>query len=259
MYKVQRRTLSQNFLYSRKLVSQLIRRSSCGPKDIVYDIGAGKGILTEQLSQQVRRVQAIEIDRDWCTFLRNKFKSVLNVSIAEANFLSVSLPNAPYKVFANIPFSIEGKIIRKLLTAHNPPEDSYLVVRKDLAERLSGKYQECAFSAQFKPWFDFSIIHSFRRTDFEPMARMDTVMLRFLKRTTPLIPRADEERYARFIHAGFTNGKTIGKSLKEYFTYRQQVRISKNAKISFDVIPSRITVDRWVKLYNLKVLLSSKS
>ncbi len=256
MYKVQRRTLSQNFLYSRKLVNKLIRESSCGPQDTVLDIGAGKGILTELLLQRVNRVHAIEIDGELCSFLRNKFKGIPSVSIIEADFLSLPLPQSPYKVFANIPFSIEGKIIRKLLTAQNPPDDSYLVVRKDLAERLSGKFQGGAFSARFKPWFDFSIIHAFRRTDFEPMARMDTVMLRIQKRTTPHISRTEEEQYARFIHEGFTKGKTIRKSLSRYFTRRQQVRIMKDLKISFDSNPSKLTLDQWIRLFSLIKILS---
>lgn len=49
MYTLRRKQLSQNFLYSRKLVKQLLRQSSIGANDVVLDIGSGKGIITEQL------------------------------------------------------------------------------------------------------------------------------------------------------------------------------------------------------------------
>src|SRR3972149_3593379 len=103
MYSLQRRVLSQNFFYSRKLVSWLLRKSSIGPKDTVLDIGA---LL--------------------CSYLENKFKTDPHVQVINKDFLRYLLPLHPYKVFANIPFCIEGEIIRKLLTAHNPPDDSYL-------------------------------------------------------------------------------------------------------------------------------------
>ena len=113
MYSLQRRVLSQNFFYSRKLVSWLLRKSSIGPKDTVLDIGAGKGIITELLLKITHQVIAIEIDALLCSYLENKFKTDPHVQVINKDFLRYLLPLHPYKVFANIPFCIEGEIIRK--------------------------------------------------------------------------------------------------------------------------------------------------
>ena len=40
---------SQNFLKDKTLVANLINQSSITKDDVVYEIGAGEGIITEQL------------------------------------------------------------------------------------------------------------------------------------------------------------------------------------------------------------------
>ena len=132
MKKQKRKLLSQNFLHSRKLVKKLIRSSSIGKADLVIEIGAGKGIITQELLQRAKNVTSIELDTHWYNYLHNKFKDTPELKLYNADFLNFPLPNTSYKVFANIPFSIEGKIIRKLIDAKNPPEDCFLIMMKEL-------------------------------------------------------------------------------------------------------------------------------
>lgn len=53
---------TQNFLQSKKLVSELIEESNICEDDIVIEIGGGKGIITEQLVKRCRRLYVIEYD-----------------------------------------------------------------------------------------------------------------------------------------------------------------------------------------------------
>lgn len=62
LYKVRRKLLSQNFLYSRTLVSSLVRRSYIGQNDTVLEIGPGKGFITVELLKVAKKVIAIELD-----------------------------------------------------------------------------------------------------------------------------------------------------------------------------------------------------
>lgn len=97
------------------------------------------------------------------------------------NFLHYRLPSHTYKVFANIPFSIQGKLVRKLLDASNPPEDCYLVLRKDFAMRLGGIRKDGELSSFYKRKFQFEIMHRFHGRDFEPRTKVKTVMMRIVK------------------------------------------------------------------------------
>jgi len=249
MYRIQRKLLSQNFLYSRKLVTSLVGNSSIGKNDTVLEIGPGKGIITEQLLKRSKKVIAVELDRFWYDYLRIKFDHNPNFCIYHQDFLNFSLPKESYKVFANIPFPIEGQIIRKLIDDSNPPTDCYLVMVKELAYRLAAPYKENQFSITHKPFFDFSIYHHFRKTDFTPMTSVDSVILRFAKRENCLIPFQEREKYQKFVEYGFGQGLPIYRNLKRYFSIKninsafQTLRINRNLK------PSYLPLNKWIELY----------
>lgn len=249
MYHIRRKLFSQNFLHNRKLVSKLIRNSSIGKNDLVLEIGAGKGIITEVLLAQAQHVLAMEIDIYWHKYLRNRFKDAKNLTLYQDDILSFKLPSLPYKVFANIPFSIEGKIVRYLIEAKNPPIDCYLVVMKELGYRFSAPYRENWFSFAHKPWFDFSIYHEFRRTDFIPSPNVDSVMLRFKKRTQPLLPWAERERYLKFLRCGFGQGEPVWKNLSKVYGRERAARLLSAKGLGRRYRPTELSLETWVSLY----------
>ncbi|HBR8112197.1 TPA: 23S ribosomal RNA methyltransferase Erm, partial [Klebsiella pneumoniae] len=53
---------SQNFLHNKKLVQKLVEESNLSKEDTVYEIGPGKGMITEQLLARCKNVIAIELD-----------------------------------------------------------------------------------------------------------------------------------------------------------------------------------------------------
>lgn len=174
-YSKRRQTLAQNFLTNRQLVKQLVRQSSLGLNDVVLEIGPGRGIITVVLLSHVKKVIAIELDPQLFSYAKNIMGAESRLELHHADALNFVLPNYPYKVFANVPFYIEGKIVRKLLNNSNPPTDTYLVVMDKFARRLSGLPRDNLFSLQHKPWFQFSIEHKFNRTDFQPVPSVDAL------------------------------------------------------------------------------------
>ena len=178
MFIYRRRALSQVFLKNRPLIKKLIRRSSIGKNDTVLEIGPGTGNITEELLHVARKVIVVEIDPTLTKLLRSKYFDNQNLTLHQMDFMHFQLPNYPYKVFANPPFSIQGKLVRKLLDATNPPEDCYLVLRKDFAYRLGGIRKDGELSRYYKKRFEFEIVHQFKGSDFKPKTRVWTVMLK---------------------------------------------------------------------------------
>src|SRR5579859_1341783 len=101
MYKLRRKLLSQNFLHSHSLVSQLVRNSSLGKNDTVIEIGPGKGIITQALLNLGATVLAVELDNHLNPYLTQKLANNPHFILYGNNFLNSPLPLTPYKVFAN--------------------------------------------------------------------------------------------------------------------------------------------------------------
>jgi len=176
---------SQNFLRSRELIKKLLNKSSICSNDLVLEIGPGKGIITEQLARGCIKVIGVEKDRKLCDGLFQKFRENNKVEIKCEDFLKYRLPaEEKYKIFSNIPFNLTADIIGKITSADNPPEDAYLIVQEEAAQKFSGSLygKERQYSLLLKPWFEVKIMHHFKRTDFYPVASVEIVLLRIKKR-----------------------------------------------------------------------------
>lgn len=241
--------LSQNFLHDRKLVHKLVDRSSVDSIDTILEIGPGKGIITHELLQVAQHVVAVEIDSKLCVYLRSIFSTHSNFLLFQEDILQFPLPLTPYKVFANLPFEIEGKILRRLIDAPIPPQEINVVVIKDVAYRWVGIPKEGLFSLTYKPWFEFAITHHFSRRDFVPVPKVDSVMLSVRKRKQELIDRKLHRKYLKFIADGFGGGRRLSQNLRSYFLPTDIKVIEKKLGISFDLRPSDVRFEQWIQLF----------
>ena len=250
MPKSKQRSLAQNFLTKRRLAASLLNESSINRDDVVYEIGPGKGILTKELVKRAKRVIAIEKDHFLYLKLKKKFEGTHNFTLHNADFLKFKIADSRFKVFANIPFNITSAIIRKLLCASNPPDETYLIVQREAAAKFIGAPRTTQFSVLVKPWFRSKIIRHFKRTNFSPMPKVDIVMLQFEKRIHGLIPQADAPEYERFIKYGFSRWRENLKSnYKHVFTYHQWKRLSHDLKFPLRAKPSDLRFSQWLGLF----------
>jgi 23S rRNA (adenine-N6)-dimethyltransferase len=241
--------LAQNFLRSPSLVRRLLDASSIGPADVVYEIGAGRGILTAELGGIARKVIALEKDAALAGLLRERFSGVPNVEIVEADFLRYAVSERGYKIFANIPFNRTADIVRKILEASPASEDSYLIVQKEAAEKFAGIPAETRFSILAKPWFQIQILRPLRRTDFNPVPNVDPVMIRIKKRSPPLISPQDAELFRGLVCYCFAGWKkSLGRTLSLVFTYCQWKRLSRALRFRMEATPTELTFDQWLGL-----------
>lgn len=242
--------LAQNFLRSSSLVRTLLEESSVRAGDLVYEIGPGRGIITAELAQVARKVVAIEKDPDLAQGLRRKFAGVGNVQIIINDFLRYRISDREYKIFANIPYNLTADIVRKLLYTPLVPDEAYLIMQKQAAEKFSGFPSETQFSILAKPSFDIRIIRDLRRTDFEPIPRVDSVLLQIRKRDVALVRQEDAFLYRRFVHYGFSTWKHNLKLIfKPVFSYEQWKRLAKDLSFPLDTVPSQLTFEQWLGLF----------
>lgn len=224
---LKQKLLSQNFLHNKGLVKMVVHNSSISNNDTVIEIGPGIGIITEELLHFAKKVIAVEIDKKYYKDLINRLRPFNNLEVVNSDFLTFQTPNILYKVFSNIPFRMTGEIIKKLLRSSNPPEDSFLIVQKEAAEKLLANN---LISILYQPWFEFCIVHHFKKTDFSPVPNVDIVLLRIQKRKEPLLNTTQKELFEDFIAYVHSQKKPC------------VVRITSKL--------SQISLSEWIKLFN---------
>ena len=243
--------LAQNFLRSSKLVRLLLNTSSIGSYDIVYEIGSGRGIITAELARIAYKVIAIEKDPILVQQLRKRFQGVDKVEIMANDFLHYHIPEREYKIFANIPYNITADIVRKILYTPPVPGEAYVVLQKEAAAKFSGSPSETQFSILAKPLFNLQIIRELRRTDFEPVPHVDSVLLHIEKRHSLLVREEDTFLYRRFVRYGFGRWKKSLKLIfKPIFTYEQWRCLSKDLHFPLDATPTELTFEQWLGLFD---------
>jgi 23S rRNA (adenine-N6)-dimethyltransferase len=240
---------SQNFLRSTRLVDRLLDRSGISADDLVIEVGPGRGVITERLAARCRQVLAVEQDPILVEELGARFAHATNVALFAGDFLSFPLPLTAYKVFANIPFNITAAIVGKLTSGTSPPIDAYLAVQREAADRFLGIPRQTLVAVLLRPWFELTVVHRFRPTDFVPRPGVEVVLLRLRRRPVPLVAPADAALFADFTTYVFTAWQpTVGEALARILPRQTIAEIERAGGVSLDRPPSAIPFTAWVSL-----------
>lgn len=225
-------THSQNFLRSPTLVKKLMGHSNIKKTDIVYDIGAGSGVITSALARVCTRVVAIEYEPRTFQTLSKNVGALDNVTVVQADFLAMNLPDEQYKIFANIPFHLSSPILRKIMDTPHPPVAVYLILQKQFARKLLiGTDQFTGLlGAMITPQFTVRIRYNLQRSDFWPSPAVDTVFVELLQRDVYLLPSAELPQYRAFVERCFSRQK-----------YFDTFGLNKR--------PSELNTEEWMDLY----------
>ncbi|ONN27814.1 dimethyladenosine transferase [Thermosipho affectus] len=129
------KSLGQNFLTNQKIAKEIVEKAEIDEKDVVLEIGPGAGALTEYLVLTGAKIIAVEVDKRLIPILK-RFNKFDNIQIVFQDFLKFDLSILPkdFKVVANIPYSITGMILKKILFSRF--SRAVLMVQKEVGERL---------------------------------------------------------------------------------------------------------------------------
>lgn len=233
---------SQYFIRNPRLISSLLTRTTIQRADIVYDLGAGSGVISSVLAHHCKQVIAVEAEPRTAELLRKNMAKYPNVEVYHGDILAMELPETPYKVFANIPFHLSSAIIRKLTETAHPPDAVYLIVQKQFANKLvaDSTHFTSQLGAMIGPLFTARVRKKLLRTDFWPHPAVDTVFLELTRRKKPAIPLERMASYRQFITDCFSDPKVFA-------TMPQEV-----AGLPTAIKPSQLTIDQWLVLFSIQ-------
>lgn len=136
--------LGQHFLSDAGLRRRIAEVLNLRSDDLVVEIGAGHGAMTELLAEQARRVIAIELDSALVEKLKERLRTDPRIEIFESDILSTDLAVLCRRyeteqcfVFGNLPYYITSPIIHHLFSFWTSIRSMALLLQREVALRLT--------------------------------------------------------------------------------------------------------------------------
>ncbi|HJH30184.1 MAG TPA: 16S ribosomal RNA methyltransferase A [Methanosarcinaceae archaeon] len=193
----------QHFLINKTILDRIVEAAHLTQEDIVLDIGAGIGNLTERLLPRAKKVIAIEFDPKLVAVLEDRFHDVDNLEIIHGDVLDVDFPEFD-KVVANLPYSISSEITFKLFK--HKFKLGILMYQYEFAKRMvsscnSKDYSRLSVNTNY--FADASIIIKVPPSAFSPQPEVRSAVVELVPRSAPF--KVDDEAFfLRFVTAVFS-------------------------------------------------------
>jgi 16S rRNA (adenine1518-N6/adenine1519-N6)-dimethyltransferase len=181
--------LGQNFLADPNLLDAIVRDAALAPEDVVLEVGAGEGVLTERLAAVASHVHVVEIDRGLEAALAD-VSSRPNVTLHWGDAMKVDLTAfdpAPTAVVSNLPYAVATPVILRTIEQLPAVREWTVMVQREIADRLRagpGSRTYGSPSALTQIACEVELVRKVDPAVFRPRPRVDSAILR-LRRTGP--------------------------------------------------------------------------
>jgi len=213
----------QKFLKKDWIAYKMVEALEIKENDFVIEIGGGYGIITKFLKT---KTVVLEKDKKLYEYLVSKFKNRIengDFLILNEDFLKFQLPSFEYKIIGNIPYSISGKIIRKIFTPENHPTIAVFTFPEELGEKILNDYPKGNFLSYFiRTLATPQKILFIDKKLFKPIPKVNSIVIKF---------KFDKNLFNKFSNFNFYH---FIKFLRTCFLFPQK-NIKNNLKKILDI------------------------
>jgi 16S rRNA (adenine1518-N6/adenine1519-N6)-dimethyltransferase len=179
------RRLGQNFLIDQNLLAAMMRNAEPRPGEAILEIGPGTGVLTRKLLEAGCRLTAVEFDRRLASYLKTELGSHENFRLIEGDACRVDIDELmgtePYRCIANLPYSSSTVLLGKALELDNPPREFFVLLQREMAERLAavpGTKAYGALTVRIQLCYNVSLVRKIPPEVFFPPPAVESAYVR---------------------------------------------------------------------------------
>jgi 16S rRNA (adenine1518-N6/adenine1519-N6)-dimethyltransferase len=239
----------QNFLVSEEIIERIVSESKIKSGENILEVGPGTGNLTQALISAEANVIAVEKDSKLVHLLISNFQFLISkqkLKVVEQDILSFdeTRVKSPYRVIANIPYYLTGKLIQKFLLSSNKPSELILMVQKEVAERITSIPPKANFLSSFIQFLaKTEVLFKVGKDNFWPKPEVDSAIIRIIPQNWP--ENIDLDSYIDFLHNAFKQPRqTLFNNLKK----------TNSAKLGeLENIFNKLGFDKKIRGHNLDV------
>jgi len=256
-----KRSLGQNFLVDPSVIERIVAASGIAAGETAVEIGPGRGALTASLRSRADRLVLIEKDDELAALHQGRFEGDAGAAVVHGDALTVrpeELPfPGPYRVVANLPYNVGGRITMHLLEEWlGQVSSATLMFQREVAERLvapAGTSPYGALSVLVQSFAEVWSLFAVPPGSFRPVPKVQSRVVRLRPLEVPAWQGLDYEHFRRVVHGGFAfRRKTIFNSLQMAGGVPNSAEEIRDALARADIDPSvrgdAVPVDDWVRL-----------
>lgn len=211
-----KKSLGQHFLTSDIVPGWMCDAAKLEAGELVLEVGPGTGVLTKELLKRGVRVIALEADPRAIAVLEETFthelnKGQLQLIHQDVRTLDVAqlseLTDHGYKVVANIPYYLSGRLFRIFLESAKQPKSLVFLVQKEVAKRIttdtSRGEKESLLSISVKIYGKPTYVRTVTRGHFTPPPKVDSGIILIDNISRERFDHIDEEIFFTVLHLAF--------------------------------------------------------
>jgi len=218
--------LSQSFLEDQNIIGKIIAVMDLQRDDVIIEIGAGIGIMTEEIAKTVLKVYAVEIDPRLVEILTERLERYHNVEILQADILKIdfsslglNLQRRKIKVVGNIPYNISSQILFQLIDYRRFISRMVLMFQEELAVRICatpGSKEYGIPSVQVDMYTICTRELKIPKQCFYPEPNVMSAVLNMVVRDKPKVDIKDHNFFIKIVRMAFSKRrKTLLNNLKD--------------------------------------------
>ncbi|BDU50534.1 16S rRNA (adenine(1518)-N(6)/adenine(1519)-N(6))-dimethyltransferase RsmA [Haliovirga abyssi] len=206
-----KKQFGQNFLQDKAILNRIIAVSDISKEDSVLEIGPGEGALTELLLENAKKVTCIEVDRDLEKILLEKYSENSSFRLIMKDVLQLDFKeeiNEKVKVVANIPYYITSPIIQKLIVNREFVEDIYIMIQKEVAERITAKSSKkrSVLTLSVEYFGEAELLFYIPKEAFFPSPKVDSAFIKIsIDKKNKYEKLVNEKTFFKYVKASFAN------------------------------------------------------
>jgi 16S rRNA (adenine1518-N6/adenine1519-N6)-dimethyltransferase len=216
--------LGQNFVTDPNTIRRIVAAAKLNGDETVVEIGPGLGSLTLGLLEVAAKVIAVEIDPKMAAALEETIAKRAAgkdfVLVHEDALRITELPESPDALVANLPYNISVPVLLHFLERFETIQRGLVLVQAEVAHRLAAGPGSKVYgvpSAKLAWYAEANLAGNVGRNIFWPVPNVDSALVYFVKRETPLGDEALRLRTFAVIDAAFSQRrKTLRQALADF-------------------------------------------
>jgi 16S rRNA (adenine1518-N6/adenine1519-N6)-dimethyltransferase len=210
--------LGQSFLLDVNIIRKIAAAANISSEDVVLEIGAGLGVLTEEITRIAGKVIAVEIDPQLVEVLKEKLAPYNNAEIhcgdiLEFDFNSISIKEGTkVKVVGNVPYNISSPLIFHLLSFRSAIDGFILMLQKEVVQRLVSAPNNKSYgvpSVLLQMFASVEKIFDVPASCFHPRPKVESAVIKGVFLDKPLMELADAAFFTQLVKASFAQRRKM--------------------------------------------------